>query len=270
MRHLVAVAAAAVIAAAPVGARGEETKDSCASASEDAQSLQRQGKLLAARQNLLVCTRTTCPSVVKQDCDGWLTTLDALLPSLVVAVHDDAGKDVVRPRVLLDGAVVDTSSGRAVPVDPGVHQVHVEAQGKATVDQSVVVHEGERARPLTITLASRNKPPAAPAPSPERVPVSPFVYVLGTLAAVGVAGFFVFEVKASSDATHLHDTCAPRCAQSDVDSVSAESVVANISLVAGAVLAAATLAAWLLDGHTSRTPGTAAASPAPGGFALRF
>jgi hypothetical protein len=82
--------------------------------------------------------------------------------------------------------------------------------------------------------------------------VSPFVYIVGTLAAVGVVSFVVFEAKASSDAAHLRDTCAPRCAQSDVDAVSASTLAANVSIVAAAVLAASAIGIFLIDAATSR------------------
>lgn len=245
--------AAFACASAFVPSAHANEKSVCAAASEDAQRLQKMGKLLGAREKLLVCTRPVCPAIVKQDCDAWLSTLDAVLPSLVVAAHDEDGHDVLGTAITLDGSAIDASSGRALPVDPGVHVLHVEAPGKIPVDQKVVVQEGERARPVAITLVAKDKPkppPPPPPPPPVILPAphetSPLVYVLGTLGAVSVASFAVFEIKAVSDSTHLRNTCAPRCAQSDVDQVSTETVAANVSLALGAAFAAGAVTVWWL------------------------
>jgi hypothetical protein len=273
----------ALASAAPARADDDRSeKNACASASEEAQRLQGSGKLLAARQKFLECTRTSCPSVVKQDCDGMLTTLETQIPSLVIAVRDEEGRDVVGV-VRLDGAIVDASSGRAVPLDPGMHALHVEAPGKLPIDQSIVVHEGERARPVAVTLASKDPkratrspgtsaPPGAPGPygpygtAPS---TSPFVYILGTLAGVALASFTALELIAVSDATHLRNTCAPRCPQSDVDRVSTEAVGADVSIVLAGVFAGGAVAAWFFGRNTSPAA-RAWLAPPRGGLTLTF
>ena len=79
----------------------------------------------------------------------------------------------------------------------------------------------------------------------------------------------VFEIKASTDASHLRSTCAPRCAQSDVDSVSTEGVVANVSLVLAAAFAGGALAVWLTGrSQASASPG-AALVVGPGALGVR-
>jgi hypothetical protein len=257
-------AIAAVLAcAASAGAAGD--KADCATASEEAQRLQKAGKLVDAQKQLLLCTRSVCPAVVRQDCEAWLPSLEAMIPSLVVAARDEDGHDLVDVKVPLDVALVDTSSGRAVSLDPGKHTLHVESPGKIPADQPVVVHEGERARPVTLTLLAKNrpvKPPPPPAPPPQVVVMaapppppepSPLVWVLGTLATVSLASFVVFEVKASTDASHLKSTCAPHCPQSDVDSVSTQGVVANVSLALTGAFAGAAVAVWLLGRPSSPT-----------------
>ncbi|WP_394842444.1 hypothetical protein LZC95_35915 [Pendulispora brunnea] len=251
----------AAVLAATSSARADE-KDVCASSSEYAQRLLAQGKMIEARGQLLICTRMVCPAVVKQDCDGWLSTLDATIPSLVVAARDEEGRDLLDLKVTLDGAAVDPLNGRAVPVDPGVHRLRVEAAGKLPVEQRVVVHEGERARPVTVTLASPAKPAGArggaPQPPPER-PTSPFVYILGTLAGVSFASFAAFEIKASVQSSHLRSTCAPRCSASEVDGVSTDTVIANVSLALGAAFAGGAVAVWYFGKKGQRGQPPAAA-----------
>ncbi len=259
------LAIAASLALAPRAARASD-KTECAAASEDAQRLQKLGKLVEAQKQLLICTRSVCPAVVRQDCEAWLPSLEAMIPSLVVAARDEDGHDLVDLKVTLDGAVVDIASGRAVPLDPGKHTLHVESPGKIPADQAVVVHEGERARPVTITLLAKDRPvkPPPPPPVPQQVVVyqqapappqtSPFVWVLGTLATVSLASFVVFEIKGSTDASHLKSTCAPRCPQSEVDSVSTQGVVANVSLALAGAFAGGALAVWILTRPSPSAP----------------
>ncbi|WP_394827165.1 hypothetical protein [Pendulispora albinea] len=265
----VAVLAATLVAAD--GARADE-KDVCASGSEDAQRLIKQGKLLEARARLLVCTRAVCPAVIKQDCDGWLSTLDATTPSLVIAARDEAGRDLLDLRVTLDGAAVDSLNGRAIPVNPGVHKLQFEASGKTPSEQQVVVHEGERARPVTVTLASVARAPA-PAVAPVRAPAerstSPFVYVLGTLAGASLVNFAVFEIKAATEASHLRSTCAPRCHPADVDRVSTDTVIANVSLALGVAFAGGAVAVWYFGRKGPSSAPALAVETGPGRIGLR-
>jgi len=267
MRRVSTLVLFAVLAVTPA-ARADD-KDVCASSSEYAQRLLAQGRLIEARGQLLICTRMVCPAVVKQDCDGWLSTLDATLPSLVVAARDEAGHDLLDLKVTLDGASVDALNGRSIPVDPGVHRLRVEATGKLPIEQRLVVHEGERARPVTVTLSSPEPkilaPPRPPPPqergegTPPEKPTSPFVYILGTLAGVSFASFATFEIKAAVQSSHLRSTCAPRCSESDVDGVSTDTVIANVSLALGAAFAGGAVAVWYFGKKGQRGQPPAAA-----------
>ncbi|WP_394831884.1 hypothetical protein LVJ94_35745 [Pendulispora rubella] len=265
MRLVHTLVMAAGVFAMTLPARADE-KDVCASSSEYAQRLLGQGKMIEARAQLLICTRMVCPAVVKQDCDGWLSTLDATIPSLVVAARDEEGRDLLDLKVTLDGGAVDSLDGRAIPVDPGVHRLRVEAAGRLPVEQRLVVHEGERARPVTVTLSSPTHPHPGPPPGGEgagtaRVEklVSPFVYILGTLAGVSLASFATFEIKAAVQSSHLRSTCAPRCSASDVEGVSTDTVIANVSLALGAAFAGGAVAVWYLGKKGQRGQAPAAA-----------
>ncbi len=220
-------------------------KDACATASEHAQELRAAGKLVEARQELLMCSRTDCPSVVKQDCDQWLTAVDASLPSVVVVAHDPSGHDTVNVKVFVDGMLVTTKlNGLGMPLNPGVHSLRFELAQAKPVEQEVLVREGEHGRALAVDfepLVARVVLPGR-TPAPEQVTVmkggpTPFTYVFGTLAAVALGSFTVFEIKAAVDAGHLRSTCAPACAQWSVDDVSSSTVTANVSLGAAAVFA---------------------------------
>src|SRR5512140_3224423 len=92
----------ALATAAPASRARAGDKAECAAASEEAQRLQKLGKLVEAQKQLLVCTRSVCPAVVRQDCEAWLPSLEAMIPSLVVAARDEDGRDLVDLKVTLD------------------------------------------------------------------------------------------------------------------------------------------------------------------------
>src|SRR4051812_23133074 len=98
-------------------ARAEDVVQTCATAAETAETLRHGGKLLQARERLLVCTRAVCPTIVRADCIQWLAEVDVALPALVVRARDAEGRDVLAVRVLLDGHPwLDKLDGRAAPV----------------------------------------------------------------------------------------------------------------------------------------------------------
>src|SRR5580765_5052723 len=93
----VAVLALAVVVASPsvgVAAGSNDDKKACIASSEKAQQLRADGKLLASRQELLVCARDVCPGVVRKDCAKWLGELEDALPSIVLGAKDGKGHDL--------------------------------------------------------------------------------------------------------------------------------------------------------------------------------
>jgi hypothetical protein len=74
-------------APAPAASKAEE-KRVCAVASEEAQLRRIHGKLRGARDQLLICARDVCPTLVKHDCDHWLAEVDASMPTVVISALD--------------------------------------------------------------------------------------------------------------------------------------------------------------------------------------
>src|SRR5687767_4739055 len=72
----------------------EKENEVCASAAEEAQGLQREGKLTQAREKLVLCARASCPAFIRKDCTGWLTEVDKSMPSIVVRATDANSRDV--------------------------------------------------------------------------------------------------------------------------------------------------------------------------------
>ncbi len=127
-------------------------KDLCADAYEAAQRHRHKGQLRASRRNLLVCARATCGSILATDCTAWLPEVEAALPTVVPAVRDQSGHDLVQVRVLVDGELIASSlGGTAIEVDPGVHTFRFESAG-ATIERSVLVREGEKHRLISVVM----------------------------------------------------------------------------------------------------------------------
>jgi len=269
VRFLLAAALVAVCAArpargaGPAGAGADKEKEACISEYEKAQVLRKNGKLVEAKEKLLVCAQSTCPSIARQDCATWLTEVSSSIPTVVVEATDPSGRVATNVRVVVDGEVIaEKLDGTALPVNPGAHQFRfelAEERGTKAHEESVLVLQGDRNRKISVSFAPpppertetqapprreetsrREEPP--PVKSSARAPVAGFV--LAGVSAVGLASFAIFGLTGISKENTLRSTCAPACAKSDVDSVVNRYRVADASLVIGIVSGA--VATWLL------------------------
>jgi hypothetical protein len=143
--------------------------DRCVTAHVAAQEARARHHLIAARAALLVCAQTGCPGPVRSDCIGWLSAVERDTPSVVFAVSDHAGKDIIDARVSSgDQLIAPRADGRAVALDPGVYTLRFEAAGYAPVLQTLIVHEAEQGRLLRVEMS-----PSAPTPAPTAAATSP-------------------------------------------------------------------------------------------------
>ena len=226
--------------------------DACADASEKGQHLRAAGKLREARAELLACSRARCPAIIARDCDLLLGEVEASLPSVVIIAHDGKGGDLTDVRVMVDGRpFVDRLDGTSVAVDPGKHVFRYEHAGAAAVEQELLIHVGEKNRPLQVTLGS---PPSSASPTPPSLHASSSERAVDAVAPVPprparLAGLVVGGVGIAALATgiatgligvndyfHLKHTCAPGCAPADTHGD-------HVALVAGDVVGAAGIVA---------------------------
>jgi hypothetical protein len=231
----------------PAGAKPPDLP-TCVHAYEQAQMLRQAGKLRAARDQLLVCVRDSCPAVARQDCTTWLDAVEASLPTIAVSVLDAQGAAALDAAVTIDGAAVtDWGSGRAIAVDPGRHEVRASRAGGPPATATVLVVEGQRNQPLVLTL-----PGAAAAPPPPTgdaddagAPVAPWIFA--GVALLGAGGFAGFGVAALSRESELDETCKPNCGD-QVDDVRTLRIVSGVSLGVGIAGAAGLALSLLLSG----------------------
>jgi len=227
-------------------ARAEPTPaDQCISAAEQSQPLRRDGKLTEARERLLVCSRTECPSFVRTDCTKWLADVEAAMPSIVLGAVNASGGDLSDVRVSVDGVeIAQQLDGKEIDIDPGLHTVRFEHPGSAPVEQRVVVREAQRRRVVSVAFPDEAARPAVPAPpSPDhpsrgRSLVVPLVLVGGGALALG--GATALWLSGLADRSTLASGCAPThsCSQSAVDSARGKLIAGDITGGLGLVAAA--------------------------------
>jgi hypothetical protein len=236
--------AAALLGAVPAARADDATKAACLASFDEGQKLRLDGKLGAAREQLLACSRAECPGLVRDDCVRLVDDVNRSRPSVVFAAKDDEGKDLVAVKVTVDGTVVSESlDGKPLELDPGAHRVRYEASGYPAVDGAFVARSGEKLRRVDVTFRAPHVElaPAEPPPA-HRAKVAGWV-----LAGVGVAallGAGVVDAIALRDEHDLRTGCAPACAESDVDAVRTKYIVAGA--VAGVGVVAVAAGAWLL------------------------
>ena len=117
-RHVRRTLLVACMLGAATPASADVTKQDCVDANTKAQSLQRDGKLRAAREALLVCASATCPAMVKDDCTQRLDALDRKQPSVLFEVKDGEGNNVTAVTIMMDGQLLTEHVGAAaIPMD---------------------------------------------------------------------------------------------------------------------------------------------------------
>jgi hypothetical protein len=218
--------------------------DDCAGAYERAQEHKADGRLRAARAELLRCTQSTCAAFIQTDCHRWLDEVDAAMPTVVFSARVD-GRDTDQVRVTENKeALALHLDGRAIPFDPGKHVFTFDAADVAAVNVEVLVVEGQKNRVVEVALRSRADMARAPVmaedPWPEHPPgEQPFLTryrVPLILAGVGAAGFGAFAAFGSSGLDQerkLKRTCAPACDGADVQAVRDKYLLADVGLGIG-------------------------------------
>jgi len=225
----------------------DQTKRACAASYEQTQRLRQDGKLVEAREQAVACAQAACPALLTSDCSHWVEELDQALPTLVLDVHDEAGRELPGVRAALDGQTLGPGSqGVAFALNPGRHRFRFQAPGRAPVELEEVVVQGRKNQRIEVEL----KPSAAPAAPPPK-PYSPWAYTSGSLGILGLSGFSYFGLIGNARKKELEGSCSPRCRDADLSPMRRDYVVADVALTVG-VVAIATTAILLLEGRNKR------------------
>ncbi len=272
MRRGALVAWMLAAALVPRAAAADDTRI-CVDAAHQAQALRDGGKLAEARKAFATCSAPTCPQIVRGYCERWLAEVIALQPTIVLGARGPDG-DLYQVRVELDGRELATRlDGRAIPVDPGPHELSFETPGFPVVRQFVVIREGEKGRPV-VARFTRPAPAATRAGAGRRRTA---ILIAASGSALGLAGFAVFGAWGKHQRDHLFETCASTqtCSEDEVSAARTKMIVADVSLaigVAGAgVLTALLLAPLFQAGPAAKDPAaTVALAPVDQGFLVRL
>lgn len=250
------VAAVWVALAPPAAAQPAEgaEKAACMDAYTEAQRLRKAGELLGARDKLRVCADPSCPKLVVDDCTTWLEEVSGAVPTVVIAVRDGKGDDVVDAEVLVDGKPrASADAGTPLELDPGPHTITVRGNG-LTVDKKIVARKGDEDRRIEVILgaASVEGPTPAPTGAPDEPSSDAFLIAGGVLAGLGAVGLGVFAglgAVGASEAGELNDGCAltDSCTEEEIDAVRGKLVGADVALAAGATLLAVGLTLIVID-----------------------
>ncbi len=269
------------IAVAPGIALAEDEKGVCVSQHEQGQLSRRAGHFDSAREQFSSCTRDACPAPVRKRCAELLAELDAAQPTLVIAVHDAEGRDVLRGTSM----TLDRGSARDVPatalrVDPGEHVLRVAAASRPPVDRPIVVREGEKERRIDVVLPAEVAPAppgpavALPSPSAPSAPSQPTRTIpVGARVSIGVSAASLLAAGTTSAVGwgihgHLASSCSPGCTESQVEPLRILWPTSFIALGVGVVTGA--IALTLVLTNRAPSPDRTGVYAAPGGIGWRF
>lgn len=228
---------------------GNELREECLRAHEEAQVLRLESRLVEAKRALAACMLEGCPNAVRADCTEWLPEVVAATPSVVFAATSERG-DETHVRVLMDGAELTLQlEGKAIELNPGPHTFRFELAPYPGIEQEVVVREGERERALAVRFgAPKPELPPPPAATPVSVPSGPphrpvpWVSVaLGGVTLAAVASATTFGLIALGERRDKLDSCAPLCSDRQKREVERPAWAADISVAVALVSGAAAI-----------------------------
>lgn len=255
--------------AKPAASGKGSAKAACLAAHEDALTLRSQKKPHAAREKLVACARAECPTVVRKECAEQLALVDKDAPTVVLEARDESGTDTTAVKVTMDGqALAERLTGSAVDVEPGEHVFRFERADGKSIEQRVLVVEGDKNRKVTADFASLAPPPpgpGAPIGPPESRPIPTLAYVAGGVSLVAIGSFVFFALSGKGTEKDLASSCGPSCSDEQLSPVKRDYLVADISLVIGlaAAVTAGVLAWPSITGPSPQRAASVARSPSP-------
>jgi len=260
---LIAVLTPCFVAAGSASKAYADDRQACEASYDQAQTLRDAKKLVAARDQLRICARATCPPSVVKDCTSWLGETESRIPSVVVMASDGSGASLQGVSVGIDGAMSRKLDGTSWDLDPGQHTFTFVSLDGTRVEKSVLVFEAQKAQRVSVILGgapSVAAPPMVVAPvAAPGTPGSPavlatteqptshpgFAYktVGYAVAGVGVAGLIVGGVAGGLALSTKSSDCPTEttCSGSSAQTALHEGTASTVGFIAGGVLTAAGL-----------------------------
>jgi hypothetical protein len=282
MRSNVVMLLGFALASVPCAAFADDT-GACIESAEKAQKLRHDKKLAEARPELLTCSRDVCPQQIRNDCTHWLTEVDNAMSTVVVHARDADGHDIIDVKVFVDGQLLlGKLSGTSVPVDPGPHKFRYELPNGKSVEDDVLIAEGEKDRVLRVKVPSATVTAAGPEGSGPATPEHPAAkgggpgpvpWIIGAVGLASLVGFGIIEIPIQSQYSDLVNGCGKTqsCTPDQTNAVTSLYAPAAVLLGVG-IVGVAVSATWLIvsavTGHkATTTTGMLTVTPLPGGGA---
>jgi hypothetical protein len=186
----------------------QSTVDQCIAASESAQRHRQQQELVTARTTLDACLASTCPAAIRDDCSKVRAAIDAEIPTLVVEVRDARGQILTNAALTVDGkALPDANASGAIPLDPGVHSVLVEAPGFGSKSLEVTLARGQKNHREHVQLVKKDP----------KVVYRGLGLAAGGVGAMvlGVGLYYGIRAKLTYDDAEEHCPAGPRSCDDD-------------------------------------------------------
>jgi flagellar basal body-associated protein FliL len=145
----------AMVALSAAPARAERLGDerACVTAFKKAKEHEGAGKLQESKDQLMSCAQAPCSSFIRQQCSSKYNQLEADTPSVVLIVTDASGSPRGDITVRMDGEVFTQQlDGRALSVDPGMHEFSFAADNVVFATQKIMIVQGQRNRFITALL----------------------------------------------------------------------------------------------------------------------
>jgi hypothetical protein len=249
-------------------AHADDVKKECVDAATLGQTRRDEGKLLAARDQMVRCARDEC-TVMKSFCARWLTEIEQQIPSVVVRVVDSDGVDRTDAKATVDGRSVKLD-GKPTLLDPGEHLLVIEAPNAPRKAQKVLLVDREKSRLINVQLPSKKQGASSTAGDSGGIPTG--VWVLGGIGVAALGTGTYFGLQARSQLEHLKNDCSPDCTDAQTKPGRTDALLADVSfgIGAAAVVVAIMWAAFTPQEKAPQKTGNATLDvrPVAGGWAV--
>ena len=242
----------ALAASSSAPSSGQDAADSaCAAAYRSAQQQEESNHLIEAKELWVECAKATCPTSLQRACMAKQAQMDFDIPSVVPLATDASGAPRTDVQVKMDGEVFARSiDGRALRVNPGMHEFVFSADGVVLSTQKLLIAQGQRNRVIAppgtrlgVAFQLGGVAPgadlsaAAGLPTQDTGPkrhIPALSLALGGAGLAGIGGFALLTNWGRKDNTSLSQ-CAPACPQATVDHIHRLYLEADVSLGVGLV-----------------------------------
>ncbi len=144
-----------VLSAAPARAERLGDERACVTAFKKAREHEQSGKLQESKDLLMSCAQAPCSGFIRQQCSSKYNQLESDTPSVVLIVTDASGSPRGDVQVRMDGEpFAQQLDGRALSIDPGVHEFTFAADGVVFATQKIMIVQGQRNRFITALIRS--------------------------------------------------------------------------------------------------------------------